>query len=71
MRWGNLLPLTASLPWLLLLVIGVSSVGDNQRCSSNCMPVGFEIWALATPLIIISALIAASMYFGRRRRWSG
>ena len=71
MRWGNLLPLMASLTWLLLTTITISALISNSRCSSRCMGIVDQVQAVAVPTLVLSALIAVSVLFPRRVRRSG
>jgi hypothetical protein len=71
MRWGNLLPLTVSLPWLLLSAITVSTLINNSRCSSYCMTAADQMQAVAVPTLVLGALIMVGVLFARRVKWSG
>jgi len=71
MRWRNLLPLMASLPWLLLTAITISALISNSRCSSGCMSIFDQVQAVAVPTLVLSGLIVVSVLFARRVRRSG
>jgi len=68
MRWGNLLPLVLSLPWLLELAIAVRLLFVDMPCSFLC---GEEIVATGFPVLVLAALLGAGICFSRRIRGSG
>lgn len=69
MRWAHLLPLAASLPWVLLTAI----IADQFRdfAADQTVTLGAKVWAVTAPVIAFCALISVSGAFARRLKGSG
>jgi hypothetical protein len=71
MRWGNIVPLLASLPLLLLSAQTIAFLAMKSRCSTDCATVTDLFRATITPVTVLALLVLVAVCYARGVKLSG